>query len=145
MNVKIFFTSGDLKSMIALSGLEEFMDVFKQHITFEVHFIVEKKTYASKEWKNDHCYGDGKYCGLVDPGRRNRMDGKDIIDEDLRQSAIYEADKDKWFEYLKIFADCENNIEKFTETTKCSEEVGLQSLLGYESAEFRPSIDRSSS
>lgn len=29
VNFKIFFTSGDLKSMLAISELEEFMNVFK--------------------------------------------------------------------------------------------------------------------
>ena len=80
VNFKIFFTSGDLKSMMALSGLEEFLRVFKQNIKLEVHFIVEDKTYASQPWKDEHCYADGKYCGLVDPDRSNRMSGKAVID-----------------------------------------------------------------
>ena len=38
-------------------------------------------------------------------------------------SRIYKVNPDKWFEYLKIFALCENSLEKFTKTTECSEEV----------------------
>ena len=48
VNFKIFFILGDLKSMIVLSALAEFLKLFKQNIKLEVHFKVEHKTYASQ-------------------------------------------------------------------------------------------------
>jgi len=53
-------------------------------VTFTPHYVFSECKGCDKTYVAENCYGAGRYCATepVEPG--HNMNGRDIIDEDLR-------------------------------------------------------------
>jgi hypothetical protein len=51
-------------------------------------YVFWKCTNCEKEYLDNDCYGGGKYCA-VEPSN-DKIKGREIIDEDIRQKCLYE-------------------------------------------------------
>ena len=76
-------------------------------------------TACTNDFKQDECFCNGKYCApnhIRDDF--NRVLGRDIIYEDLRQSCLFEnlkktGETDKWWSYMReVHAECYGFISK---------------------------------
>lgn len=117
------------------------------YVKIKPRFVTWGCPACTKEFKDEECFSDGKYCApnhVKDDF--NRIAGKDIIMEDLRQSCLHENlskinKEPKWWDYMKevhsecfgfISRACSRNAHQkleldFTETERCVEESFLSS------------------
>jgi len=133
----IWFTSSNDRALDFISDFEEFDQKFGQRVLMTPHYVFWKCTFCEDEYLKNDCFGGGKYCA-VEPSN-DRIKGREIILEDLRQKCIYMKsyedlrDRSIWWDYMKyvhqncynfINEDCSRAAHKklgmeFAETQKC--------------------------
>lgn len=82
------------------------------YMNFTPRFVTWACPACTKEFKQDECYGNGKYCAPnLNRATDSFIKGKDIIYEDLRQMCFHSqmvkaGTEDLWWDYIKYAHMC---------------------------------------
>ena len=146
--VEIWYSSNNQRALDFIKEFDRYAHKLKGHVKIQPHFVTWGCPNCSPDFKNEECFSNGKYCApnhVKDDF--NRIAGKDIISEDLRQSCLHSIlsehnHEPRWWDYIKevhsecfgfISEQCSENAHKklklnWNRTQKCVEE----SFLGYD-------------
>ena len=75
---------------LALDFLQSFGKIdshFGKQALFTPRFVFWMCEDCDDEFKNEHCYGGGKYC--AQESETSKLTGREIVEEDLRQICVY--------------------------------------------------------
>ena len=87
--------------------------------------------------RTSDCYGDGKFCAL-NHELRSTAQGKDIINQQLRERVVFDLYPDKWWSYMDKFdLECDDMLS----AAKCSEK--LFSQLSIDADKVRVELQKS--
>jgi len=70
------------------------------------HFVFWNCPFCEEEYMKNDCFSGGKYCAVE--ASNDKIKGKDIILEDLRQKCLYKqlyesGEREKWWNYISKF------------------------------------------
>jgi hypothetical protein len=73
-------------------------------VNFKPHYVFWECINCDKEYLENDCFGNGRYCAL-EPSNAN-IRGAEIVEEDLRQMCLWEKLSAKnrtetWWKYVK--------------------------------------------
>ena len=136
IEVKIFFSSSELRAYQLFNNLAQYIDKFGGQVNFVPIYVVHRAPLYNPEnpIRIINCVSNGKYCYFPKETTITK-DGKAIIMEDLRQKCLYDISKKNnnlkyYFNYLSHFhSECliKDKVAKFDDN--CAKSV-LRSL-GY--------------
>ena len=133
-DVELWYSSNNV---LALDFIKEF-DKYQHQLSDYVHFTPRFVTWGcpacAAEFKEEECFGNGKYCA---PNHNKSTDlfvkGRDIIMEDLRQICLHrqvvqDGVEPLWWDYMKyVHQECYEFISE-----ECSKDAHTR--IGYEYA-----------
>ena len=135
IDVKIFFSSSELRAYELFNNLSQYIYKFGNQVNFIPIYVVHRSPFYDEESsiRVINCVSKGKYCYFPKETTITK-DGQAIIMEDIRQKCLYDISKNdnnvnNYFNYINYFhSECLNkNSPKFNDN--CSKNV-LRSL-GY--------------
>ena len=135
IDVKIFFSSSELRAYELFNNLAQYIYKFGDQVNFIPIYVVHKAPFydEANPVRVINCVSKGKYCYFPKETTITK-DGQAIIMEDIRQKCLYDISKNEknlnnFFNYINYFhSEClTKNNPKFNDN--CSKNV-LKSL-GY--------------
>lgn len=121
----IWFTSTDDRALDFIDNFRAFDDLFGDKVLMTPHFVTFDCQGCDRDYKENECFGDGKYCAINHDN--TKLSGHEIILEDIRQKCIYNnsmSENDNavnFWDYIKrahafcpdyINEDCSRNTHK---------------------------------
>ena len=107
----IWFTSSNDRALDFISDFKEYDEKFGPKVLMTPRYVFWKCTFCEEEYLKNDCYGGGKYCA-VEPSNEN-INGREIIDEDLREKCLYskvygeEKTRYLWWAYMQyVHTNC---------------------------------------
>jgi len=96
-----------------LKEFDEYAHGFEGYVNFTPRFVTWACPNCEGQFVKEECMSEGKYCA-PNHARTQFMNvmGKDILNEDLRQSCLHQNlskknQQSKWFDYIKeVHAEC---------------------------------------
>lgn len=144
-DIEIWYSSNNNRALDFIKEFDKYAHKLAGYVKIQPRFVTWGCPACTKEFKDEECFSDGKYCApnhIKDDF--NRIAGKDIILEDLRESCLHKEllkqnKEPKWWDYMKeVHAECfgfisracsRNAHEKleldFAATEKCVDESFL--------------------
>ena len=106
-DIELWYSSNNQKALDFIKEFDKYAHKLSGYMTFRPRFVTWACTNCAPEFKKAECFGDGQYCApnhIKDDF--HRINGKDIIYEDLRQACLHrimdDANKEpKWWDYMK--------------------------------------------
>ena len=133
VELKLFFSSSELRAYQLINNITKLMNKFKTHIDFIPIYVTHQSPVydPEKPERELNCVSKGKYCYFPKEDTIIQ-DGQKILMESLRQKCMYKKNTDNlknYYEYMKSFySNCLDSYNiKFNE--RCSKQT-LDSL-GY--------------
>lgn len=137
MEYDIWFTSTDDRALDFIDNFSEYDKLLADNVLMTPHYVTFDCSDCDQSFKDKECYGNGKYCALNH--KTVKMDGKQIILEDIRESCIYNRSMEQYgnagyfWNYMQrahamcteyINEDCSRQTHKdvgldWDETNKC--------------------------
>ena len=122
-NIKLFYIPSYAYSSKFIDILHHVVHKLSYRIKFEPHIITFSS--KSKEFLNNNCVGNGKYCAFDPDVNDSSITGKDVILEGLRQKCVFKAGVKYYFHYMrKFYKNCIHQINSECSNTIMSE-VGV--------------------
>jgi hypothetical protein len=87
VNVEVWYTSSDDKSLDFLRNFEEFIEPILPHIHFYPRTVTWACPHCETAWKKTNCFSDGKYCAMQHDNNLH-LDGVEILQENLRHYCL---------------------------------------------------------
>ena len=123
----IWFTSTDDRALDFVDNFEEYDRFLGKKVLMTPHYVTFECNSCDDEFKKKECYGNGKYCAINH--KDIKLDGIEILNEDLRQKCIYnnslsasaDVSPQIFWDYIKrihsicpkyINEDCSRNTHK---------------------------------
>lgn len=111
----IWYTSIDDRALDFISDFEKLDEMLGEHVLMTPHFVSTSCTDCHQTFKETECYGNGKYCAIMHD--KIKLEGKEILHEDLRQKCIYEltyeSNRKTFWEYIKtVHKKCSGYINE---------------------------------
>ena len=130
IDVKIFFSSSELKAYELFNNLYEYFYKFGDQVNFIPVYVVHRAPFYDPEnpIRVVNCISRGRYCYFPKETTITK-DGQAIIMEDLRQKCLFDITKksnniNAYFNYLRVFhSECltKGNETKFNDL--CAKDV----------------------
>ena len=130
IDVKIFFSSSELRAYQLFNNLAQYIHKFDNQVNFIPIYVVHRAPFYNPDnpIRTINCVSNGKYCYFPKETTITK-DGQAIIMEDLRQKCLYDISKKSnnlfyYFTYLKDFySECltKDKIVKFNDN--CAKSV----------------------
>lgn len=83
MDVEVWYSPSDDKSLRFVKNMGEFLKPIINEVKFSPNFITWPCRWCEKEFIEENCLGNGKYCGTVHDTSAG-IGGKWLIMESLR-------------------------------------------------------------
>ena len=102
----IWLSSSNDKALDFVQDFGRVDEMFRKHVLMTPHYKFQKCTQCDKQYKNENCLADGKYCST--DSSHKTLSGRQIIEEDLRELCIYnmyyekESTRHVWWDYMKF-------------------------------------------
>ena len=87
VNVELWYTTSDDKSLDFLRNFEQFVQPILKDINFKVRTVTTSCPHCEIGWKKKNCVSDGKYCAIKHEHNLH-LDGREIIIENLRHYCL---------------------------------------------------------
>lgn len=87
VNVEVWYTSSDDKSLDFLRNFRDFVEPILPHINFHPRTVTWACPHCEIDWKRKNCVSDGKYCAMQHDNNLH-IEGKEIILENLRHYCL---------------------------------------------------------
>jgi len=106
-DVEFWYSSNNILALDFIKEFDKYRHQLGDWLNFRPRFVTWACPACTAEFKQDECFGNGKYCA---PNTNRALDsfvkGKNIILEDLRQaclheSLVYAGDEPLWWDYMK--------------------------------------------
>ena len=106
--VEFWYSSNNVLALDFIKEFNRYVPGLADHIQFNPRFVTWSCPACAKEFKEEECFGDGKYCA---PNHSKSLTsktlGNQIILEDLRQFCLHQkaakAGKESlWWNYMKF-------------------------------------------
>ena len=119
VNVEIWYSSNNQRSLDFIKEFGAYVPRLEGYVRFHPRQVTWACEACTKSFKEDECFSDGKYCA---PNHVrddfNRVLGRDIIYEDLRESCVHKQMHDLgkengWWDYMaEVHSECFGFISK---------------------------------
>ena len=117
VHVELWYSSNNVLALDFLKEFDKYRHELKDRIEFEPRFVTWACDFCADEYKQEECFGNGKYCAPNhERSSYSNVYGRDIISEDLRQACLHEMLKKQgqeqlWWDYIKyVHQECFDNI-----------------------------------
>ena len=105
--IEIWYSSNNIRALDFIKEFDQYAHQLKGYATITPRFVTWGCPACSESFKADECFSDGKYCApnhIKDDF--NRVRGRDIIYEDLRESCLHKnlkkaGNEPHWWDYMK--------------------------------------------
>lgn len=104
-----WYTSSSDKALDFISDFAITDHMLASDVLITPHFVFWECRKCDEEFKEEHCFADGKYCGYEKSYSNGKVTGRDILIEDLRQKCLYDLtyqsgqNRHSWWTYMKEF------------------------------------------
>ena len=135
-----YYTSTSDQALDFIQNFGEYHKKFQKDVFFTPRFVSWNCPNCETDFKNKHCFSDGKYCAF-EYGNSNHT-GQEILYENLREKCLHNILQDKgsddeWWDYMKYaHVNCRTDINEdcskaamekiysatFAEVNKCVED-----------------------
>ena len=122
--VSFFYTPAIPFAYKFLELIDRLREKFDERVIFEP--LIKTISSKSEAFMAKHCLSRGQYC-VFGASENDRITGKDILIEGLRQICIYKMNMNMYFFYTKIFHEA--CLDSFTED--CSKKIIDKSFLSW--------------
>lgn len=82
-----WMTSSSNRALDFIEDFAKFQNILGDNLKFTPHYVFWECIGCDQRYIEQDCYGGGKYCA-VEPSN-TAINGKEIIEEDLRQSCLF--------------------------------------------------------
>lgn len=113
----IWYTSSNDRALDFIVEFSETDKEMNELVLMTPHFVFWKCSFCEETYLNNDCYGNGKYCA-IEPSNE-KIKGRAIIEEDLRQRCLYDEVYNKtstrylWWAYIKyVHINCYSVINE---------------------------------
>eukprot|EP00349_Pseudokeronopsis_sp_Brazil_P003896 CAMPEP_0202962858 /NCGR_PEP_ID=MMETSP1396-20130829/6901_1 /ASSEMBLY_ACC=CAM_ASM_000872 /TAXON_ID= /ORGANISM="Pseudokeronopsis sp., Strain Brazil" /LENGTH=140 /DNA_ID=CAMNT_0049683673 /DNA_START=486 /DNA_END=908 /DNA_ORIENTATION=+ len=86
----VWYTSSNDKALDFLEDFAQTDGTFGDSVLMTPHFVFWKCPYCDDDFLLRNCYGQGRYCAVEEKDDAFKLDGTEIVQEDLRQKCIYD-------------------------------------------------------
>jgi hypothetical protein len=125
--VELWYSSNNVLALDFIKEFDRYIHDLADYIEFTPRFVTWACPACTKEFKEEECFGDGKYCAPNhSKSPTSNTLGRQIITEDLRQFCLHDrlakAGKEPlWWDYMKFLHQmCYDFV-----TEDCSKEAHL--------------------
>jgi hypothetical protein len=84
----LWYTSADDRSLDFIRDYRDAAAEIGEHALLTPYLVTWSCTFCEDDFKVKECVSDGKYCAIMH-GDSKYVNGRDIIEEDLRQLCLY--------------------------------------------------------
>ena len=113
VEMEFWYTSNNQRALDFIKEFDKYAHKLKGYVTIKPRFVTWNCEVCTDEYKKEECFSDGKYCApnhIKDDF--NRIEGRKIMMEDLRQSCLHDIlsaknHEPKWWSYIhEVHAEC---------------------------------------
>ena len=118
-DVELWYSSNSVRALDFIKEMDNYAHRLGDNVNIKPRYVTWSCQACDFQFRQDECFSNGKYCApnhIKDDF--HRIDGKDIIYEDLRQSCIHdivtdEGEQHLWWDYMKeVHKECFGFISK---------------------------------
>ncbi|KAM3133736.1 hypothetical protein pb186bvf_014145 [Paramecium bursaria] len=121
VNVVLALSLKNRETIKLLREFKPYYDKLKSaNITYELQYQFYRWPQEIYNKPLEDCLGAGRYCALDPDGKDKIANGRNVVEEQLRQLCIFSIDQNLWFEYMETF-DSECTIPQGYE--RCSADI----------------------
>jgi hypothetical protein len=106
-DVEFWYSSNNILALDFLKEFDSYRHQLDTWMNFRPRFVTWACPSCTTEFKQDECFGNGKYCAPnTNRATSTYIQGKNIIMEDLRQVCLherlaFEGKEPMWWDYMK--------------------------------------------
>ena len=113
VDVELWYSSNNQLALDFIKEFDRYAHKLRGYITITPRFVTWGCPVCTEDFKKEECFGNGEYCApnhVKDDF--NRVLGRDIIMEDIRQSCLHtnllkEGKEARWWDYIKeVHSEC---------------------------------------
>lgn len=113
VDIEIWYSSNNQRALDFLKEFDHTAHKLEGYVTITPRFVTWGCPVCSKEFRNEECFYLGQYCApnhIKDDF--NRVKGRDILYEDLRQTCLHKnlklaGEETRWWDYIKeVHSEC---------------------------------------
>lgn len=124
-DVELWYSSNNVLALDFIKEFDKYRHEMGSYINFTPRFVTWRCATCAQDFKQDECFGNGKYCAPNHNKAANSfVQGKNIILEDLRQICLHkklvnEGNEPLWWDYVKyVHQECFEYISQ-----ECSQDA----------------------
>uniref|UniRef100_A0A7S3MQW5 PA domain-containing protein n=1 Tax=Favella ehrenbergii TaxID=182087 RepID=A0A7S3MQW5_9SPIT len=119
VDIELWYSSNNQLALDFVKEFDRYAHKLAGYVNITPRFVTWGCPVCTDDFKKEECFTDGAYCApnhVKDDF--NRVQGRDIITEDLRQSCLHKILKEKgeepkWWDYMKeVHSECFGFISK---------------------------------